>query len=108
MPVIRVHIIRHGETIWNHEKRWQGQLDTPLSERGVQQAKLLARYLQTRPITAIYTSDLQRAYVTGEIIADALGLRPQTDTRLREMNMGVLQGLTIGEIQARYAQELQA
>ncbi len=106
MPSLRIHIIRHGETNWNHEKRWQGQLDPPLNERGLQQAQMLARYLQTHPITAIYTSDLQRAYVTAETIGSALDLRPQTDPRLREMHLGVLQGLTIGEIQARYAHEL--
>ncbi|MCC6615054.1 MAG: histidine phosphatase family protein [Anaerolineae bacterium] len=106
MPVTRVHIIRHGETTWNNEKRWQGHLDIPLSERGIQQAKLLAQYLKPFPITAVYTSDLQRAELTGKIIADALGLQPHADPRLREMNLGVFQGLTMGEIQSRYAHEL--
>jgi len=108
MPVTRVHIIRHGETTWNHEKRWQGHLDIPLSERGIQQARLLAEYLQTFPITAVYTSDLQRAAVTGRIIADVLSLQPRTDPRLREMNLGIFQGLTIGEIQSNYPHELLA
>jgi probable phosphoglycerate mutase len=108
MPVTHIHIIRHGETTWNASKRWQGQIDTALSERGQQQARLLAAYLRGRAITAIYSSDLMRARATAEPLAAALGLRVRTDARLREMALGVLQGLTIDEIRAQYQHELDA
>ena len=60
---VRVLLVRHGETIWNQENRWQGQADTPLSQTGYDQTRQLARRFRNeeRCIQAIYTSDLQRA-----------------------------------------------
>lgn len=106
MSVNRIYLIRHGETTWNADKRWQGQTDVPLSDVGRQQARLLAAYLRARPISAVYASDLARAKATGEAIAEARGLTVRTDARLREMHVGVLQGLTIDEIHACYPHEL--
>ena len=75
---VRVLLVRHGETVWNQENRWQGQADTPLSETGYDQARQLARRLQNeeRPIRAIYTSDLSRARDTADILGQVLGVTP--------------------------------
>lgn len=90
----RIYLVRHGQTAWNAEGRWQGVLDVPLSETGRQQADALAAYLSRRPLRAIYSSDLSRAAQTAEPLSQRTGLTPRYDTRLREMDMGVFQGLT--------------
>lgn len=106
MSTTRVYVIRHGQTEWNAIGRWQGTLDVHLSETGIEQAHRLAAYLVRHPITAVYSSDLSRAAVTARICADALGLTVREDPRWREFNLGVLSGLTMDEIRARYPHEL--
>lgn len=103
-----IYLIRHAQTAWNADGRWQGSIDIPLDELGRQQARALASHLATRPIGSIYSSDLLRARQTAEPIAAALGLPVQTDPRLREMNLGIFQGLTRSEILQRYPQELRS
>ncbi|NJR12338.1 histidine phosphatase family protein [bacterium] len=101
----RVYIVRHGETEYNATGRWQGFLDVPLNDVGRRQAAQLAEYLHahSETIERIYTSDLIRARETAEIIAQSYGLEVQTETRLRETNVGIFQGLTNREIDAQYA-----
>lgn len=101
----RIYLVRHGETTWNAEGRWQGTLDIPLGEVGHQQAQALAKHLKDRPIAAIYSSDLSRARDTAEPLSRAKGLEIQTDARLRELDFGVFQGLTHDEIRAKYPEE---
>ena len=82
-------IIRHGESIYNLEHRYTGQIDVPLTEKGVLQAKITANYiLENYKIDEIYSSDLSRAVNTAKPIADALGLPIKTDKRLREIDAG--------------------
>ncbi|NDJ59908.1 MAG: histidine phosphatase family protein [Chloroflexi bacterium] len=104
----RVLLIRHGQTEWNILGRWQGALDVPLNAVGEQQAQTVAAYLKDRPITAVYTSDLARAANTAAAIAAARGLTAQPEMRLRELDLGVFQGLTREEIAAQYPDELAA
>lgn len=104
----RAYLIRHGETDWNAEQRWQGFAPTGLNAVGRQQAQALADYLRPRPIRAIYSSDLPRALEAAQILGMALGVRPQVDVRWREMNVGVFQGLTAAGVQVRYPNELVA
>ena len=93
----RLLLVRHGESIWNADGRWQGQADPPLSERGQQQAAAAAAALGT--VDAIITSDLERAADTGAIIARILGIEPVlVEPRLRERDAGSLSGLTRPEI----------
>ena len=93
----RLLLVRHGESIWNADGRWQGQADPPLSERGQQQAAAAAQALGT--VDAIVTSDLERAADTGAIIARILGIEPVVvEPRLRERDAGSLSGLTRPEI----------
>lgn len=103
----RLILIRHGETDWNNEGRWQGQVDVPLNATGRRQAQQMARSLEAAGITAIYSSDLQRARQTAQALADSIGLPLRLDSRLREIHQGEWQGLLFSEIQARYTQAYQ-
>lgn len=105
MPVQRVFIVRHGETDYNVEHRWQGHLDIPLNRRGRQQAQLLANYLQNEVVDGIFASDLKRAYGTAQAIADLKGLPIIADARLREINVGIFQGMSNTQIQATYPED---
>jgi broad specificity phosphatase PhoE len=108
MPPERILLIRHGETDWNAEERWQGFAPTELNALGHRQAAVLADYLAQRPIAAIYSSDLPRTWQTAVPLARVLGLEPQPDPRWREINLGVFQGLTIAEMEQQYPDEVLA
>jgi 2,3-bisphosphoglycerate-dependent phosphoglycerate mutase len=102
MASARLFLVRHGETVWNLEGRMQGHLDSPLTERGIAQAHRLAlRLVAARPV-ALYASDLGRTLATAAPIAQACGVRIDTDPALRERHLGVFQGLTQGEIEAQH------
>jgi broad specificity phosphatase PhoE len=105
MTVEQVLLIRHGETEWNVLGRWQGYEQTPLNDLGIAQAKALAKYLRYRPIAAIYSSDLLRAWQTATALGDALGIEPESYADLREHHLGIFQGLTRHEIQEKYPAE---
>lgn len=92
-------LIRHGETEWNAMKKIQGQLDIPLSERGLKQAEKIAKFLQQdhSDINAIYSSDLARARVTAAKISEKFGLEFSQHTFLREIARGEAEGLTYTE-----------
>lgn len=96
-------LVRHGQTDWNVEGRYQGQADQPLNAVGLAQALQAAAQLQGRRFAAIYSSDLQRARVTADIIAAQLGLSVRVDRRLREVNQGEWEGMLTADIQQRYA-----
>ena len=94
----RVLLIRHGQSEWNAQGRWQGQADPPLSDLGRHQALHAARHLGT--VDAIVASDLQRASETALIIAEALGVGPVVlEPGLRERDAGEWSGLTRAEIE---------
>ncbi|HZP73212.1 MAG TPA: histidine phosphatase family protein [Gaiellaceae bacterium] len=92
-------LVRHGETDWNSERRWQGHADEPLNETGRAQAREVADELADRSIDAVYSSDLSRARETAEIIAARLGLSVTTDARLREVDVGDWSGRLWSEIE---------
>lgn len=97
----RLLLVRHGESIWNADGRWQGQADPPLTERGRRQAAAAASAVGT--VDAIVTSDLERAADTGAIIARLLGIEPVvTEPRLRERDAGPLSGMTRPEIHEQF------
>ncbi|XP_061363693.1 phosphoglycerate mutase-like protein 4 [Gastrolobium bilobum] len=93
-------VVRHGETTWNADGRIQGHLDVELNETGRQQAAAVAVRLSREPkVSVIYSSDLQRAFETAQIIASRCGgLEVVKDSDLRERNLGDLQGLVYHEI----------
>jgi len=95
-------LVRHAETEWNREGRWQGHADPPLNEAGRAQAQALAEVLTGEEVDAIYTSDLRRAAETAEILAGALGRPVTPDPGLREIDVGSWSGLTRAEVAERY------
>jgi broad specificity phosphatase PhoE len=96
--------VRHGETDWNRDGRWQGGSDTHLNDVGREQASALAASLDGT-VDAIYSSDLSRACETAEILAAKLGLEVHVDERLRERGFGAWEGLTTLEIEERFAHQ---
>ncbi|MEO6030441.1 MAG: histidine phosphatase family protein [Burkholderiaceae bacterium] len=102
----RVLAIRHGETAWNVEHRIQGQLDIALNATGRWQAARLAQALAEEGLTAVYSSDLQRAAETARAVArDGGGLAVATDTGLRERGFGIFEGLSFTEIEQRWPEQ---
>ncbi len=93
-------LIRHGETLWNTERRMQGQRDSPLTERGRWQAQQLGERLRQLPFTALYSSDLPRAYLTAQSIAATTGHDIIRDERLRERHFGIFEGLNQREMES--------
>lgn len=104
-PVTTLMIIRHGETEWNRDLRFQGHGDSPLTATGRAQAKALAARLADAPIDRLISSDLGRTRETAGYIAAATGLELATDPRLRERHYGPFEGLTIPEIKASHPDE---
>ena len=98
-------LIRHGETLWNQQRRMQGQNDSPLTPNGLEQARKLARRLKDVAFTALYSSDLGRAHQTARCIADATGHDVIADQGLRERHFGIFEGLTNAEIQTRHPKD---
>ncbi|MEI6207693.1 MAG: histidine phosphatase family protein [Desulfuromonadales bacterium] len=87
-----LYIARHGETEWNLAGKLQGHRDSPLTEKGRQQAVALAAALNNRQITRVYSSDLGRAVQTARTVAERLRVELIQDERLRERNFGDLEG----------------
>jgi probable phosphoglycerate mutase len=103
----RLYLVRHAETDSNAEGRSQGRRDVPLNERGRAQTAVLAEAFRDRPLVAVYASDAGRAQETARAIAAPHGLEVQVDVRLREMDQGVLDGLTGAEMREQYGAFLQ-
>ena len=98
-------IVRHGQTQWNLKLIRQGHLDSPLTEKGIAQAKALGERLMRETFTALYSSDLGRALQTAQMIAAATGHGIVTDPRLRERHLGIFQGLNGDELREKYPEE---
>jgi alpha-ribazole phosphatase len=96
-----IYLLRHGEVAQADPRRFIGHLDVPLSARGEAQCDAQGRRLRDVPLVALYTSDLERARRSGEIIGAPHGLTPTLVPDLREMAMGRWEGLTADEIRAR-------
>ena len=98
----RIHIIRHGETLWNSTMRWQGHSDVPLSERGHEQAAKLADFWCGK-LDAVYSSDLARAAQTADYLAEKNGLQTVQLPAFKEICFGDWEGLTTDQIKAKWA-----
>ena len=99
-------LVRHGETDWNRDRRWQGHADLPLNDDGRRQAHALADELADEPLDAIYSSDLARAYDTARVVAERKGLGVVVDPDLREIDIGAWEGLTSDEVEAQWPGDL--
>jgi broad specificity phosphatase PhoE len=103
--VTTILLARHGESDWNHERRWQGHADRPLTERGREQAHALAERLDGIRLDAIYSSDLERTRATAEIVAATRGLELRQLPTLREVDVGSWSGLTRDEAEEHYPED---
>jgi len=97
--------IRHGETEWNSEGRFQGHLNSVLNREGLAQAQALGERLAAERFDLLLSSDLGRALQTAGAIAMRSGHEIVIEPRLRERRMGIFQGLTPAEVEARYPGE---
>lgn len=98
-------LLRHGQSEWNSQRRWQGTVDSPLTPLGREQAATTARMLATleQSFGVLWSSDLRRASETASIIGATLRLgSPRLDARLREAHAGEWEGLTPDQIESRY------
>lgn len=94
----RVILVRHGQTMWNVAMKYQGHTDIALTEKGLEQAGLVAHRLKEEDISTVYASDLSRAYITAEKIAGQFGLPVIAVPELREISFGDWEGLTYTNI----------
>jgi broad specificity phosphatase PhoE len=95
-----VYLVRHGDVVDSHTRRFIGHLDVPLSAEGEQQIRALAQRLSHVTIEALYSSDLARTRRSAEILGEPHGLVPIADPALREFAMGGWEGLTAEQIRA--------
>ncbi len=105
---LRLLLVRHGETEWNVQRRYQGQTDVALSPKGILQAEALALRLSAESIDAAFASDLQRAWLTGQIVTQGREIALTPEPRMREMHFGMLEGLTFDEAQSQHADVIRA
>lgn len=107
-PATRIHLIRHGQVAGHDQPRYNGQADVGLTELGIRQYRRLQEHLADRPITACYTSDLTRCVVGAEIISARFDIAPVRRRELRELNIGIWEGLAWDEITQQWPEEWQA
>lgn len=99
-------LIRHGETDWNREGRYQGRTDVPLSAEGQRQVAALATRLATTPIALAVSSPLARARTTAEVIVDGRGIPLDLDPRLVEISHGQWEGKLASEVERTHPELL--
>ena len=100
--LIKIILIRHGETEWVRQRRYQGSTDIKLNSRGIRQARALARLLKKERPLAVYSSELSRAYETAQQIARACQQRTRVDQRLNEVSFGRWEGELHAGISERF------
>ena len=104
MATTELILIRHGETDWNRELRFQGHIDVPLNDIGHEQARRIGLRLATESVQHVVSSDLMRAQQTARPAASQLGLPVDTTIGLREQSFGIVEGMRAGEIQRDHPQ----
>jgi broad specificity phosphatase PhoE len=95
-------LARHGETVWHEQNRYAGSSEVELTPRGVEQAARLAAWARTAGLAGVWASDLTRARRTAAASVEATGAPLHIDPRLRELDFGVAEGLTMDEIRGRF------
>jgi len=104
----RVYLVRHGQVVGHETPSYNGHADVALTEYGIVQYQELRDRLQDAGITACYSSDLSRCATGADIICASLDIRPHLDARLRELNIGIWEGMTWSEIIEKYPLEWNA
>lgn len=95
-------LIRHAQSLWNLENKAQGHSDSPLTELGIKQSEMLAKYLRDINIAKIYSSNLGRALNTAKIISKNIGISIEEVANLKEIMLGEWEGMTGEEIASKY------
>lgn len=98
----RLYLVRHGQTDWNLERRYQGSIDIPLNETGKQEARSVSQKLKEIPFVAAYASPLSRAQETAQLILEGRPLEIQTHSSLVELSFGPLEGKIVHDVHAEY------
>lgn len=101
-----VYLARHGQTEWNAQGRWQGQLDSPLTALGREQAHTVAALVADEPVDAVFCSPLGRAAATTQVCGDRLGLPVVQLEELAELHHGAMAGMTPQEMDHAFPGEL--
>ena len=104
--MVELWLIRHGQTDWNVEGRFQGSADVPLNNNGCAQANSLAKKLNGHVFAAVYSSKLKRANKTAQVLASSLNLPVFVDDRLREISQGEWEGILFTDIKERFPNEI--
>jgi alpha-ribazole phosphatase len=107
-PHTRIHLVRHGQVVGHDQKRYNGQTDVALTDLGVEMYHCLKDRLAHAPVSACYTSSLTRCVTGADIICQQFGIEPVKRDEIRELNIGIWEGLTWQEIQSRWPREWQA
>ncbi len=103
---MKLILIRHGETLWTSQMRYQGRSDIPLNEKGKRQVILISKHLKKIKPTHIYSSPLKRAYETALAISEECNIKPIiVDERISEVSFGIWEGLTSIEVESKYPVE---
>lgn len=100
----KLFLVRHGETVWNSERRYIGRTNLTLSTKGIEQAKSLARRFAREDVEAIFTSPLKRSLETARIIGREVSLEPVVINELIEVDFGKWEGLTYEEIKEKFGE----
>lgn len=93
-------LIRHGRTAWNAQKRYMGSTDIALDDEGLRQARALKARMRSERVDSVYSSDSKRAYDFASIVFEAHGIEKMAG--LREMNFGIIEGMTYEEISRKH------
>lgn len=108
MQRTRIYLVRHGQVEGYEEKRYNGQVNVPLTRLGEEQSARVRDFLTDIPLAAVYSSDLDRSYYCAELIAETHGLTSRSLPSLRELNIGDWEGRTWAELQEAYPDDWQA
>jgi alpha-ribazole phosphatase len=107
-PHTRIYLVRHGQVVGHDQPRYNGQADVALTDVGIEQYHMLKERLADARISACYTSDLLRCTTGAEIICSPLGIKPVARRELRELHIGIWEGLTWQEIKVNWPDEWRA
>jgi broad specificity phosphatase PhoE len=99
---LKIHLVRHAETIWHADDKYSGKAEISLTANGIQQSFQLANWAKAQNIDAIYTSELSRAIITAQPSARLLNLVPIINSNLNEVNYGKIEGLTKTEFKNKF------
>jgi probable phosphoglycerate mutase len=108
MPITRLYLVRHGQSAGNAEGRFGGHGPTPLSDLGRRQAEITAEMLAREGVSAIYSSDLDRAVQTAQFLSDIIQVPVKSSKAFRERHVGVLEGLTFDESREHHPKDYYA